>query len=176
MEIRVRGEKASDVAAVGDVVRRAFANVGYSDGREHLMVTRLRGSDAYLSRLALVAEVGREMVGFIMLTRVRIRGSGWSVPALGLAPLAVVPAFQGVGVGTRLVREAHRRAKRLGFRTVTVLGHPNYYPRFGYGPMADHGLRVPFDIRQSNCMVAFLVGTALPGASGTVEYPPEFMQ
>jgi len=176
MDIRLRQEYPGDYPAVAKMIESAYKNVGYSNHRERFMVERLRGSEAFIPELSLVAEVGHEIVGHIMLTRIVIRNQQTATVSLSLAPLSVAPEFQGKGIGSQLVLEAHRIAKKLGYHSVTVLGHANYYPRFGYEPMEKYGIRAPFDIRAENCMIVALIEGSLAGARGQVEYPPEFLE
>jgi len=175
MDITIRQENPGDYPAVAEMIKSAYKNVDYSDHREQFMVERLRSSGAFIPELSLVAEAGHKIVGHIMLTRIVIRNQQEAIVSLCLAPLSIAPEFQGQGVGTQLVTDAHRIAKELGYRSVTVLGHPKYYPRFGYEPMKKHGIQVPFDIREENCMIVSLTEYGLTDVRGKVEYPLEFM-
>ena len=93
---------------------------------------------------------GTEIVGHILFTRVVVRGQEAEHPALALAPLAVLPGEQRRGVGTALVRWGIDEASRLGHSLVIVLGHADYYPRFGFVPASRHGIRAPFPVREAN--------------------------
>lgn len=174
--ITVREETPADAALVSDVVRRAYAAVPFSNHREHLMVERLRASSAFVPPLSLVAEVRGEPAGHIMLTRITIRDGAVSTPSLALAPLSVVPEFQGRSVGSALVHEAHRRARALGFRSVVVVGIAGYYGRFGYVPLGLYPVTVPFEVRPENCGIHALCEGGLDGLRGVIEYAPEWME
>ena len=176
MHVITRQEEPHDIPKIADVIRKAFKGVGHSDHREHLMVDRLRNSAAFVPELSILAESSHGIVGHIMLTKVLIRNSASFSVSLALAPLSVLPEFQRQGIGRTLIVEAHRRAKQLGFQTVIVRGHADYYPKFGYERMKDHDIRLPFDVHESNCMVASLLDGEFPQLSGVVEYPPEFME
>jgi putative acetyltransferase len=93
---------------------------------------------------------------------------------LALAPLAVIPAHQRQGVGTRLVEAALRRARLLGYAYIVVLGHPQYYPRFGFVPASRFGLRYARPVPDDAFMALELVPGALEGVSGVVRYLPAF--
>ena len=134
-EITIRAQRPDDSSTISDVVLRAYANVPYSDHREHLMIERLRETSAYCPALSLMAEIDDEAVGHILLTKAFIRSPGSSVVTLALAPLSVVPEHQSRGVGKGLVGAAHRRAADLGFGSILLVGVPNYYPQFGYEPL-----------------------------------------
>ena len=176
MNIRIRQENSSDHPMVAEVIKSAYEDVGYSNHREQFMVERLRNSAAFIPQLSLVAQVNHEIIGHILLTKIAIHNHGKSTTSLALAPLSVTPKFQGKGVGSKLVAEAHRLAKELGYQSVTVLGHPKYYPRFGYEPMKRYGLELPFDVREENCMVVCLSENEWSGMAGKIEYPSEFLE
>ena len=173
MDVRIREEMVEDRRAVAEVVEAAFESVEYSDHREHLLVERLRGSNAFIPQLSLVADVAGAIVGHVLLTRAEIQGARPDV-SLALAPLSVAPGYQRRGIGSQLVVEAHRRARLLGFEAIVVLGHAGYYPRFGYRPAKTLGIVMPFDVPDQNCMVVDLTDKGLSGMSGKVVYPPEF--
>ena len=176
MKISIRQETPSDYPAVAEAIKSAYEDVGYSNHREQFMAERLRNSGAFVPQLSLVAEVDRKIVGHLMLTKIFIHNQEKSIASLALAPLSVVPEFQGKGVGSQLVTEGHRLAKALGYQSVVVLGHPGYYPRFGYEPMKKYGLELPFLVREENCMIISLAEHGLSGVTGKVVYPPEFLE
>ena len=97
-----------------------------------------------------------------------------SLPALALAPMAVHPEFQSQGIGSRLVREGLERCRNLGHRIVVVVGHPEFYPRFGFTPARAKGLEAPFPVPDEAFMVTELVPGALDGVSGMIVYPAPF--
>nr|WP_295663393.1 N-acetyltransferase [Polymorphobacter sp.] len=168
--ITIRAEKPGDAATITDIVRRAYAAVPYSDHREHLMIGRLRGTDAYVPALSLLAEIGGEPAGHILLTRAAIVSDGGVVTTLALAPLSVVPEFQHRGVGQRLVGAAHERAAALGFESVLLVGIPGYYKQFGYVPLSRYPIVLPFEAPADNCMILELRPDALDGVAGRVRY------
>lgn len=143
MTIHVRQEQEEDSSAVFSLVEAAFADMQESDHREQFLVERLHQSDTYVPALSLVAETAdKRIVGYILLTEVNIvADSGNTVTSLGVAPLAVHPDFQRQGIGGMLLREAHRRASVLGYGSAVLLGHKDYYPRFGYRCAAGFGIR-----------------------------------
>ena len=97
------------------------------------MVERLRNSDTFISELSLVAEIDNQIVGYILLSKISVLGNNKNVhTSLSMAPVAVLQRFQGKGIGKNLIEFAHDKAKELGFGSVILLGHENYYPRFGY--------------------------------------------
>lgn len=165
----IRVERGDDAPAISKVVLRAYANVPHSDHREHLMIERLRGTDAYSQALSLLAEIGGEAVGHILLTKAHIVGAQVSVPTLALAPLSVVPEHQAAGVGRRLIEAAHEQASALGLESIVLIGIPAYYPQFGYEPLGRYPITLPFDAPDENCMILPLTPNALVGVSGMVK-------
>lgn len=107
------------------------------------------------------------MVGHVLFTRAEIRGTGGAPRASLLAPLAVVPDRQRSGVGTRLVEDGLRRLGASGCELVFVLGHPSYYPRFGFQPAGVLGLDAPYSIPPEHADAWMVLGLA-PGAIGRV--------
>jgi putative acetyltransferase len=165
----VRVETDADHDAVETIHRAAFGQA-----EEARIVRALRGSQAFLPELSLVAEHGGQIVGHILFSKLLIRGEKGDTPGLALAPMAVLPERQGRGIGTELVRRGVDEARRLGHEIVVVLGHPDYYPRFGFTPADDRGVRPPFDCPREAFLVLELVPGALQGVEGVVEYAPEF--
>lgn len=170
--LTIRQENYNDYNAVETLIEAAFRNETYSDKQEHHLVNRLRRSAAFVPELSLVAEADGKVLGHILLTRILI---GEHNKSLALAPLSVLPEYQKQGIGSRLINEAHRIAYQLGYTSVVVLGHPEYYPRFGFKNLSDFGIRLPFDGLPDNvCMVIELAPHALDNVKGVVKYAPEF--
>ena len=141
----------------------------------HLRYAALRRSESFIPALSLVAEIApHRIVGQVLLTRIAVAGESGVFDTLGVAPLSVAPAFQRQGVGTALMHEAHRRARRLGFTSALLVGHAAYYARLGYLPASRFGIRFPFDAPDDCCLAVELVPGALSGISGVVRYPAAF--
>lgn len=168
--ITIRAELPSDGVIITNIVQRAYAAVSYSDNREHLMIDRLRKTDAYVPALSLIAEIGGEAVGHVLLTRALIWNDAVVATTLALAPLSIVPEFQSQGVGKQLVSSAHGRAAGLGFGSVLVVGIPAYYPQFGYKPLSRYPITLPFEAPDENCMILQLRPGVLDGIAGRVRY------
>lgn len=170
-DVAIRSERPGDGPTISEVVIRAYAAVGYSDHREQLMIERLRETKAYSPELSLLAEIAGEGVGHILLIKAHVCHGGSAVTTLALAPLSVVPEFQSCGVGKALVRAAHKRAIDLGFDSIILVGIPGYYRQFGYQPLSDYPITLPFDAPDENCMILPLTPRALDGVTGVVRYP-----
>ncbi len=125
------------------------------------------------ARVSLVAEVDGRVVGHILFSDVPILTDGGTVPALSLAPMAVLPEHQRKGIGTALVRRGLEACRQQGHRAVVVLGHPDFYPRFGFSARLAVPLSSPFGGREA-WMALELAPGALGGVTGWVRYPPPF--
>jgi putative acetyltransferase len=165
--IGIRHQTIEDRAAVWGVNTAAFGRP-----QEAELVEALQQRDAVLC--SLVAEVENRVVGHILFSPGTIRMDGGELPVATLGPMAVLPDFQGRGIGSRLVREGLRFMRDLGHEIVIVLGHPDYYPRFGFKPAQPLGIRWEHDAPEAAFMVAELTPGALAGVRGTVYYQPEF--
>ena len=119
-------------------------------------------------RMNLVAERDGEILGHVLFTAVQVQDSTGDVPGQILAPLAVLPGEQGHGVGSMLVLEGLERLRRTGAGLVFVLGHPGYYPRFGFEPAGNLGFSAPYTIPEE-VADAWMVQELNPGFIGYVE-------
>ena len=168
-EIVIRQEKERDFDQVYSVVKTAFETAEHSDGNEHELVTALRKSPVFVPELSLVAEIDGKIAGHVMFTEIKIG----NCTGLALAPLAVLPKYQNQGVGSALVKEGHRIAKKLGYGYSVVLGSEKYYPRFGYVTAESLGIQAPFEVPAENFMALRLREDG-ETAEGVVKYAPEF--
>jgi len=176
MKIHIRQEIPSDYQAVFELIQKAFEQEEYSDHQEQFLVEKLRQSTGFIPKLALVAEIDGKPVGYILVTRIKIvnEENQENYPSLALAPIAVLPEFQGKGIGGKLIVEVHQIAKQLDFGSIILLGHADYYPRFGYEQTVKYGIKMPFEVPDENCMIIELHQGALVGVKGMVVYPKEF--
>ena len=140
------------------------------------MVDKLRKTVGFVPELSPVAEKGGNIVGHILFSIVRIKTDSENIPVLSLAPMAVLPEYQRQGTGSQFVREGIGRCKELEHKVIVLVGHPNYYPRFGFTPAEERGLKLPFNAPDEAFMVYEIVPGVLEGITGTVEYPPEFIE
>lgn len=176
MGVVIRQEEPADYPTVFNLIEAAFQNEPMSDHREQFLVDRLRKSLAFVPELSLIAEHEGKIIGHILLTKISIQNGEESYESLALAPVSVLPQYQRQGVGRKLINEAHRRAKTLNFNSVVLLGHQDYYPRFGYETASKYGIKLPFDIPEENCMAIELTPGGLNGVKGVVKYPDEFVE
>lgn len=165
-ECSIRPETSADHEAIRHVNRLAFGQ----DDEARLVDTLREGG--YV-RLSLVAEQGSQVVGHILFSDLPILTNAGTVPALALAPMAVLPPFQNQGIGSALVRRGLDECRQQGHQIVVVLGHPQFYPRFGFSSKRAVGLASPFSGKDS-FMAVELVPGALDRVEGRVHYPPPF--
>ena len=165
--IVVRPEQPGDEAGIRRVNDQAF---GQRD--ESQIVDAVRAAGGF--PISLVAVHGSTIVGHILFTPVSIESNGLRPRASGLGPMAVSPDVQRQGIGSRLVESGLQECRRLGYQVVVVIGHPQYYPRFGFRPGRTFGLRSEFDVPDEVFMVLELTPGALGDAGGVVRYLPEF--
>jgi putative acetyltransferase len=161
----IRDEQPCDQEQVWKVNEAAF---GRSDEAE--LIDRLRIEEAIL--LSLVAEIDRQIIGHILFSRMIIETEQGPVAAVALAPMAVLPELQGLNVGSELVRRGLAELRGRGERIVIVLGHKQYYPRFGFSAEMARHLSSPFS--PESFMALELCDGALAGIQGAVRYPSAF--
>ena len=176
MDFNIRQEQIKDYEAVHKVVELAFRDMEDSDHSEPFLVDQLRQTDAFIPELSLVDEVDEEIIGHILMTKVEIVSENKSVTSLGLAPVSVLPEYQNRGIGSASIREAHKRATELGYGSVVLLGHKDYYPRFGYKQAIDFGIEFPFDVPHEYCMAIELRPKSLKDVQGMIQYAKPFTE
>ncbi|QWH38418.1 N-acetyltransferase [Bacillus mycoides] len=173
--IKIRQEQQNDYSKTEEVVKEAFLNEEFSDKKEHELVKRIRECDAFVPALSIVA-VDEEIVGHIMLSKITIEQDGTSVESLALAPVSVAPGHQKKGIGGKLIVAALEKAKELGYGSVVVLGHPEYYPKFGFKKASDWNIKAPFEVPDEVFMVMELRENDLQGVEGVVQYSSAFSE
>jgi predicted N-acetyltransferase YhbS len=172
MDIVIRPEQAEDAAQIYQVNKLAFK--GEFESR---LVEKLRRGSDFIPSLSLVALLNGQVVGHILFSKICIVGrAGTREETLALAPVAVLPQVQRKGIGGRLIRKGLAEAQRLGFRSVVVVGHEHYYPRFGFRPAEQWHIEAPFEVPAPAFMAIELVPDGLTHVSGIVEYPQAFAE
>lgn len=167
-DLTIRAESENDVPRVAAVHRAAF---GQPD--EANFVDRLRATAR--PQVSLVALRGGALVGHIFFSPVAIEAAPADLCPMGLAPVGVLPAHQNAGVGDALVRAGLEACRALGAQAVVVLGHPAYYPRFGFLPARRFGLHCEYVAPDDDAFMALeILQGALAGVTGLVRYAPAF--
>ncbi len=167
----VRSEEPSDYQKIYEINKIAFG--GEVEAR---LVNNLRKTKGFIPQLSLVAEKDGKVVGHILFSIIHINTGEDNIPVLALAPMAVLPEYQKQGIGSLMIKEGLKKSKELGYKIVVLVGHPDYYPRFGFVPAKEKGLKLPFDAPDEAFMVYEIIPNSLVGISGTIEYPPEFAE
>lgn len=170
MQVKIRQEDTTDYQAVFEVNKFAFGQ-----DNEAKLVDSLRNSMAFVPELSLVATFDNEIVGYILFTKIKIVHDDRSeTESLALAPMAVKPEFQNKGVGGQLIKYGLDKAKALQFKSVIVLGHSHYYPKFGFVQADKWHIKSPYNVPSNVHMALELVPDGLKNTSGLVKYPPAF--
>jgi len=175
MNVEIREEERGD----REVIRR-INEAAFDTNAEAGLVDKLRQSCTNL--LSLVAVSDDLPVGHILFSPITIDnraansgGSGEPILGMALAPMAVLPAYQGAGIGSQLVREGLKRLRTASTPFVIVLGHPGYYPRFGFKPASRYGIRCQWEgVPDQAFMILIFDERALQGISGVARYREEF--
>lgn len=164
--MRIRNETPADVAAVREVNLAAFESPAEAN-----LVDALRGHT--FPYVSLVADDKGIVAGHILLTPVHLPGHP-RARLMALAPMAVRPEYQRSGVGSALVVEGLRQAREAGAGAVVVLGHPAYYPRFGFVPASRHAIHCSYEVPDEAYLIVELQPGHLDGLAGTVQYHAAF--
>jgi predicted N-acetyltransferase YhbS len=160
-----RAETSADIPTVREVDLAAFETPLEAD-----LVDALRTDASWIDGLSIVTtDQDGKLVGHALLTRCHIDGT----PALCLGPVAVFPEYQKAGAGSAAIRTALQVAKDMGEYFVTVLGHPTYYPRFGFTRACSHGIGLTIDV-PDEAMMALTLDADHPLPSGIVRYAAPF--
>ena len=166
--VEIRRERPEDVPGIRNVNDRAFGRP-----EEGAVVDELRASCE--GQLSLVAVVDGAVVGCALFGPVALEeDDGGTVSGMGLAPLAVLPEFQGQGIGTALTSAGLAIIRHAPCPFVVVLGHPGYYPRFGFEAASTHGVRCQWDVPDEAFMILVLDQEVMRGRSGQARYRAEW--
>jgi putative acetyltransferase len=165
----IRPEQPEDIPGIFEVNLQAFGQDG-----EARLVNALRDDGDYNPELSLVAVHDGRIIGHILFPPITIISETKETAAVALAPLAVHQDFQCLGIGAALIEEGLKECQRLGYRIVIVVGHPGYYPRFGFVPAGKSGILAPFPCPDEAFMALPLECGALDGIDGIVRYPVAF--
>ncbi len=163
----IRAETYEDITAISHVNNKAF---GQKNEAELIDKLRKRG----VLTISLVAIINRQVVGHIAFSLVTVESESSNWEAIALAPMAVLPEYQRKGIGSQLVHAGLDECQRLGHMIVVLVGHPNYYPRFGFVLAKEQGVNCEFDVPQEAWMLLELQEGTLAGRKGMVRFQPEF--
>jgi len=164
--LTIRWETPEDKVAIRNVNEEAF-----SQKEEAEIIEKLRNRGVLT--ISLVAIQDGEIVGHIAFSPVVIESESSNFEAIALAPMAVLPMYQRQGIGSEMVRAGLEECRRLGHEIVVVLGHPDYYPRFGFILAKPKGIDCEFEVPEEAWMILELREAALAGRRGVVRFQPE---
>ena len=193
-DIYVREENSNDVEAIDNINTLAFNRAA-----EKELIRKLRDGQTYVKELSLIADIDvnlasailfkkssnqfelvsdakRKQIGHVMFTKIAIQsdnGKLYNEGILALAPMAVVPGFQKMGVGKKMLEAAIEKAKKLNYKAIVVLGHKEYYSKFGFEVSTKYNIRSPFNVPEENFMVLKLDNIA-DEITGLAVYPDVF--
>ncbi len=172
MNIFIRPEIDADHPAIFTLHALAFGQEN-----EGKLVELLRQDGCFIPELSLVATWNDEVVGHIIFSKIQIvESADQRADSLALAPMGVLPQYQKSGIGGKLIYAGLAMAKELGYQSVIVLGHKDYYPRFGFEPAEKWEIRTHYEVPSEYFMGLELFPGALSGVKGVVEYSAPFSQ
>ena len=170
MKIIIEAETEDDYEQITRLHLEAFDGDG-----EAKLVQKLRRTPIYISNLSLVAKYENKIIGHVLFYPIKIKNDKIESNSLALAPISVFPKFQRKGVGSKLIQKGLEEAKKFGFNSIIVVGHSEYYPRFGFEKASKYGISAPFNVPENAFFAIELEKNGLKNCNGIVEYPKEFM-
>ncbi|MGD8582403.1 MAG: N-acetyltransferase [Gammaproteobacteria bacterium] len=161
--MKIREEELSDAEAIWNINADAFETEAEAN-----LVNALR--DSGCTFISLVAETDNKAVGHILFTPVELTGNKNKLKIIGLAPMAVLQQYQNKGIGSSLVKAGIEYCKLKGYDAVVVLGHPNYYPKFGFVPSVLYNIKSEYEVPDEVFMLLELMPGSLKGHQGVIKY------
>jgi putative acetyltransferase len=170
--MEIRTERVSDYDEVFQVNYLAFENREY----ESKLVERIRLSEQFIPELSLVAEENNHIVGHALFSKAEVIEGDNNQEVIVLAPIAVLPGHQKQGIGSKLILEGLQRCTELGYAFVFLVGHPTYYPKFGFKPARNCGFHLnQFKVSDEVFMVYELTQSSTNQLKGELRYPESFL-
>ena len=161
--MKIREEEPSDTETIWNINADAFETEDEAN-----LVNALRNSNCTF--ISLVAETENKAVGHILFTPVELTGNENKLKLIGLAPMAVLQKYQNQGIGTQLVKAGIEFCKSKDYDAIVVLGHPNYYPRFGFAPSVAYGIKSEYEVPDEAFMILELKTDSLKDHQGVIKY------
>ena len=168
--LTITKERVEDIEDIFMVNQEAF-----KQENEGKLINAIRKSDCFIPELSLVARDDKAIIGHLLLSKILVEKQGERIPILGLAPMCVLPSYQNKGIGSQLVKESLRRSRNLDWKLIAVLGHPDFYSKFGFVPSHTKNIKSPFNVDNKYFMVCELEnGAADQMSGGKIVYPDAF--
>jgi len=169
MNIKLRLETPDDHYAVEMLTRDAFWGMDYPECDEHYLVHLLRNTPAFIPELNYVAELDGKIAGHIIYSKSRVIDADKTEhEILTFGPISVLPEYQKLGIGSKLIRYTIEKARELGYRGIIIYGHPEYYPRFGFQNAKVFDITTPEGGNFDYFMACPLYDGAFDGISGAL--------
>jgi putative acetyltransferase len=166
----IRTETVSDFEEVYELNKLVF---GRDD--ESKLIERIRLSKQFIPELSIVIEEQNGIIGHVLLSKAEVVENDVSYEVIVLAPIAINPKHQRKGLGSKLIQEAFSKCKELGYGLIFLIGHPTYYPRFGFKPARKYHFELKqFIVRDEVFMVCELFEGELNKVKGELIYPESF--
>jgi predicted N-acetyltransferase YhbS len=169
MVIKIREETSEDYSDI-----KLINDLAFGQKQEGELIANLRIRPEYIKELSLVACSGKKIVGHILFFPVTISANGSAIETISLGPMSVLPEFQKKGVGGALIINGMKKAEKMGYKSIVVLGHPGYYPKFGFSRSSLWRIKAPFDAPDEAMMAIELIPGSLEFGGGIINYPGEF--
>jgi len=182
MQVKIKRFKKRDFEEIEMLLKVAFDRDSVAN-----IVKELLDTADFIPELTRVARISGQIIGVIVYSHAQIiKGKkivyshaqiikGKKIhQTISMAPMAVLPAYQNLGIGGELIRNSFAKARELNYQSVIVMGHEEYYPRFGFKQASEFGIIPPFDVPDENFMALELFPDTLSGISGKVKYHPLF--
>jgi predicted N-acetyltransferase YhbS len=168
-DVTIKPEEKQDYGSI-EIVN----DIAFKQKNESILINKLREKPDFIPNLSLVAKYQNEIIGHILFFPVKIIAKESACITLSLAPMSIHPDFQNKGIGSLLIKSGLEQAKKEGFSSIIVIGHPNYYPRFGFLPASKWGIMVPFDVPDNVFLALELYEDELAKCHGMVDFPKEY--
>ena len=161
--MKIREEELADTEAIWNINADAFETEAEAN-----LVNVLRDSGCPF--ISLVAETDNKAVGHILFTPVELTGNKNKLKIIGLAPMAILQKYQNKGIGSKLVKKGIEYCKSKDYDAIAVLGHPGYYPKFGFVPSITYGIKSEYEVPDEAFMILELVPNSLKDHQGIIKY------
>jgi putative acetyltransferase len=170
VQVEIRRELPGDISQIHRTNELAFAGTAEAD-----VIDRLRQTcPEFISLVAIAAE---QVVGHILFTPAWLETPDNQIDGMGLAPLAVLPDYQNRGIGGKLIRAGLSEIEQLGWPFIIIIGHPGYYPRFGFETASKYGIRCEYAaVPDEAFMIIFIDPGVLPLEGAVAHYRPEWAE